>query len=242
MRNIKLKIEYDGTDFVGWQSQSNGRSVQKEIEKSLEMILQQKISLIGAGRTDSGVHARGQIANFKSETEIPAAKLKLALNSVLPCDIKILSAEDAPIDFHARYSAKFRKYSYYIATRPTALFRNYSWYVKHKLDKESLKKCAELVIGEHNFEGFSKYDEDIADYKSNVIFSRWIFRKSFLKYEIEANRFLYGMVRGLVGTMIDVARKYLSEEDFIEVLENQNKLNRGQNAPARGLFLESVKY
>ncbi len=242
MRNIKLKIEYDGTNYVGWQSQSNGKSVQTEIENCLKQILQENVSLIGAGRTDSGVHAKGQVANFKSNTKLDLNKIQKSLNSLLPDDIKIMSIQEVPIDFHSRYSAKSRIYVYYISTFPTAIFRNYSWYVKYNLNIDLLNECSKLILGVHDFEGFSKLDEANENYLSNVFISGWIVKKKFLKYKIEANRFLYGMVRGLVGTMVDVAREYLTIEDFKFVLDKKDRCRAGQFAPAKGLFLENIKY
>ncbi|RCK76575.1 MAG: tRNA pseudouridine synthase A [Ignavibacteriae bacterium] len=242
MHNIKLKIEYDGTEYVGWQFQPNGKNIQNEIEKCLKQILQEEITLIGAGRTDSGVHARGQVANFKTNKTIDLKKIQNSLNSLLPDDIKILDVQEVSLDFHSRYSAKSRFYTYYISTYPTALFRNFSWYLKYDLNFELLNECCKLVLGTHDFEGFSKLDENNEHYLSNVYISRWIFRKRFLKYQIEANRFLYGMVRGLVGSMIDVARGHMTLDDFIAVLDKKDRTKAGQFAPARGLFLENIKY
>lgn len=242
MRNIKLKIEYDGTNYVGWQAQPNGRSIQMELENCLKQILQEDVTLIGAGRTDSGVHAKGQVANFKSDTKLELKKILNGLNALLPEDIKILSVQEVPLDFHSRYSAKSRKYSYYISSKPTAIFRNYSWYVKYNLDKDLLKKCSELILGAHDFEGFCKLDKSNEHYLSNVTISKWSFKRNFLKYEIEANRFLYGMVRGLVGSMIDVARNHITFDDFISVLEKKDRSRAGQAAPAKGLFLDNIKY
>lgn len=242
MRNIKLKIEYDGTNYVGWQIQPNGRSVQMEIENCLKKILQEEVTLIGAGRTDSGVHAKGQVANFRLDKDIDLSKLHAGLNALLPEDIKIVSIQEVPMDFHSRYSARSRKYSYYIATKPTAIFRNFSWFVKYELNYESLKKCSEIILGIHNFEGFCKLDESNKHYQSNVIISKWSFKRNFLRYEIEANRFLYGMVRGLVGTMVDVARSHITIQDFISILETKDRSKAGQLAPAKGLFLENINY
>src|SRR5580765_5845942 len=129
MRNMKLLIEYDGTNYAGWQRQENARTVQGEIEDALRRITQQEVSLIGAGRTDSGVHARGQVANFQSGTRLPATEIEHALNALLPEDIVIRRVEDAPLDFHARYSARERCYSYAIRRVPSAMQRNYSWFV-----------------------------------------------------------------------------------------------------------------
>lgn len=242
MRNIKLLIEYDGTDFVGWQRQPNGRSVQEVIEKTLANLLQEEVDVIGSGRTDSGVHARGQVANFRSNSTMDIWQLQKGLSALLPEDVCIRQVEEVDFDFHSRYSAKSREYSYLITTKPTALRRRYSWFVKYKIDDTILNKCADLVLGTHDFQGFCKLDAGNEHYLSNVLRSKWKYQTDDIIYEIEANRFLYGMVRGLVGTMIDVARGYCDLDDFKSVLNEKNREKAGPTAPPHGLTLENVKY
>lgn len=242
MRNIKLIIEYDGTDFVGWQRQPNGRSVQEVIEKTLANLLQEDVNVIGSGRTDSGVHARGQVANFRCNSIMKIEQMQKGLSALLPEDVCIHGAEDVDFDFHARYSAKSRKYSYAITTEPTALRRRYAWLVKYKIEHTILDECANLVLGTHDFEGFCKLDAGNEHYLSNVLQSKWKNESTNMIYEIEANRFLYGMVRGLVGTMLDVARGYCNIDDFKSVLNEKARSKAGQSAPPHGLTLENVSY
>ncbi len=242
MRNIKLLIEYDGTNFAGWQIQPNGRSVQGEIKKALREIIGEDVNLIGASRTDAGVHARGQVANFKCENKIPTQNLKKALNSILPDDIVIHSVDEVNLNFHARYKAKEKTYRYFITQNKIAIGRNYFWFVKYELDLEKLQKCAELIIGEHDFEIFSKKGTSVKNYICNVKMATWERENEKLIFSITANRFLYGMVRGLVGAMIDVARGRFEVEIFRKMLVEKLKEVEVMHAPACGLVLEEVRY
>ncbi|MBI3006153.1 MAG: tRNA pseudouridine(38-40) synthase TruA [Ignavibacteriales bacterium] len=239
---MKLVLEYDGTDFVGWQYQENGRSVQGELERALKQILQGDTRVTGAGRTDAGVHARGQVANFRSAQKIEETSLVRSLNGVLPKDIVVLSAEGVDDKFHARYSAKGRHYKYYISQHPTALFRKYCWSLSYKLDIDLMKQCGRLVIGEHDFSSFCKSESEVEHHRCNVLSTTWTVRDSVLEFDISANRFLHGMVRALVGTMVDVGRGYRRMEDFEDILSAKNRTAAGMTAPACGLFLEHVTY
>ncbi len=242
MRNIKFILEYDGTDFVGWQRQNSGRTVQGEVENALMQLIQEKVNVIGAGRTDSGVHARGQAANFRCESLLDINKIKTGMAAFLPEDVRVLEAEEVPLDFHARYSAKSRKYSYLITTQQTALMRKYSWFVKYDLDFELLEKCAINVKEATDFEVFCRANSEVNNYKCNVSRSKWNVSNKYFKYEIVANRFLHGMVRSLVGCMVDVGRGYLKLDDFNLNILTKNKNKIGQTAPACGLMLESIQY
>jgi tRNA pseudouridine38-40 synthase len=242
MRNIKLLVEYDGTDFVGWQIQAQGRSVQEELTRVLSRVLQEDVNLIGAGRTDSGVHARGQVANFRTHTTLDLPSLLQALNGLLPDDICVRSAEDVPEDFHARFDARERFYRYYVSLRPVAITRKYQWYVKSALDREMMSKVAAEILGEHDFNSFCRQQSEVHHYRCSVMQSEWVTHGDSLVYEIRANRFLHGMVRALVGTMVDIGRGYLSGAVFGEILAAKDRTAAGPAAPARGLFLEEVVY
>lgn len=242
MRNIKLTLEYDGTDFVGWQIQPNGRSVQEELEKALRQILQEKCKTNAAGRTDSGVHARGQVANFFTSKEVSPSQLVKSLNGVLPEDVVVLKAEEVDERFHARYSAQSRRYRYIISRTPTALLRKYSWPIGYRLDIASMERCAEAILGEHDFQSFCKAEADVDHYRCVVHTAAWKEMNSILEFDITANRFLHGMVRALVGTIVDVGRGYTSFEEFREILEARNRNAAGMAAPSKGLFLEEVMY
>jgi tRNA pseudouridine38-40 synthase len=243
MGNVKLVLEYDGTNYVGWQVQPNGPSVQNELEKALEQILQEPTSTVAAGRTDAGVHARGQVVSFKSTKSVQLPLLVKGLNAVLPHDIVVLSSDEVPDDFHARCSARSRTYRYYLALRPTAIKRNYSWYVGgYQLDRKLLNDCAGLIFGERDFTSFCKVDTSADHFRCIVEKSSWTETASNLVYEIRANRFLYGMVRALVGTMVDVARGHREFAAFSEILAAKDRTKAGMAAPARGLFLEEITY
>ncbi|MFI5252437.1 MAG: tRNA pseudouridine(38-40) synthase TruA [Bacteroidota bacterium] len=242
MRNIKLGIEYDGTNYVGWQRQENGRSIQGEIENVLQNVLQEKVNVIGAGRTDAGVHARGQVANFRTETALGTEKIYTALNGLLPQEIVIHSVSEASLEFHARYKAKSRRYSYLITSTPTALGRLYSWNLRYKLDLEVMSAAAEKVLEKHDFQSFSKAGSVVDNYFCAVYESIWSVVNNSLQYQITADRFLHGMVRALVGTMVDVGRGYISLDDFCHILELKQRQAAGMAAPARGLVLEEVVY
>jgi tRNA pseudouridine38-40 synthase len=242
MRNIKLTLEYDGTDFVGWQVQPNGRSVQEELEKALRQILQEECRTHAAGRTDSGVHARGQVINFFTSKTVSPQQLARSLNGVLPEDVVVLKAEEVDERFHARYSAKSRRYRYVISRAPTALLRKYSWALGYQLDVPTMQRCAEMIRGEHDFQSFCKAEAEVDHYRCVVHTAEWREVGVMLEFHIEANRFLHGMVRALVGTMVDVGRGYTPREAFQEILEARNRNAAGMSAPSRGLFLEEVLY
>ena len=242
MRNIKLILEYDGTNYVGWQRQENGKSIQGEIESVLSQVLQEKVSVIGAGRTDAGVHARGQVANFRTESKLDISEMKGGLNGLLPDDIVVHNVEEVPIDFHARYSAKERQYSYLITKAPSALIRNYSWLVKFPLDVELMQQAAGTLIGKHDFESFCKANSGVDNHFCTVSSASWYHEGSLLVFMINADRFLHGMVRTLVGTMVDAGRGYMSFDDFKKILEKKNRAEAGMSAPAKGLVLEKIIY
>jgi len=242
VRNIKLMFEYDGTNYVGWQRQENGRSIQGDLESALQQLLQETVNVIGAGRTDAGVHARGQVANFRTETQLDFKAIQGGLNALLPEDIVIHSVEEVPLEFHARYSAKERFYSYLITREPSALQRNYSWYVKYPLDIDAMKRTASVITGTHDFASFCKANADVEHHLCTVFTSCWQIDGSFLRYTISADRFLHGMVRALVGTMVNVGRGYTTLEEFMSLLEKKDRSEAGMAAPAKGLVLEKVVY
>ncbi len=241
-RNIKLVIEYDGTDFVGWQRQTNGRSVQEEIETAIKRIAQEQIQIIGAGRTDSGVHARGQAANFFISSLISENEIHRGLNGVLPDDIVIHSVESVDEQFSARHSAKEREYQYYISQKLSAVDRKYCWQLGYTLDITMMNEIASSLLGIHDFQSFSKSDTEVDHFRSHIFESLWYEKEGKLIYRVRANRFLYGMVRALVGTMVNVGRGFTKINEFQEILNSKNRSYAGQAAPAKGLFFERVVY
>jgi tRNA pseudouridine38-40 synthase len=239
---IRLIIEYDGTDFVGWQFQINGRSIQEEIEKAIKQILQTDVRIAGGGRTDAGVHARGQVASFFIDRDVDIKILAKSLNAVMPHSIIIQEAAVAPSGFNARHDAKSRRYTYSIIQEPAAIQRNYCWQVFQKLDLILMQKCAQQIMGTHCFRSFCKVDIDNHDFRCSVFLSQWIQKDKMLIYEISANRFLHGMVRTLVGTMVNVGRGHTKYEDFQKIMESNNRSLAGMAAPAKGLILEQILY
>jgi tRNA pseudouridine38-40 synthase len=242
MPNVRLLIEYDGTDYVGWQFQKNGRSVQEEIERAIKQILQVDLRITGAGRTDAGVHARGQVASFFLEREVEIDTLAKSLSSVLPQSILIREAAEAPLDFNARYDAKKRRYTYSISQGPTALLRNFCWQVFQQIDIDVMQRCAHQVIGEHGFRSFCKVEDDLHEHRCTVYSAEWIQRGGLLVFDITANRFLHGMVRTLVGTIVNVGRGHTQRDDFAVILEAKDRSIAGMSAPAKGLVLEEIYY
>jgi len=243
MENIKFLIEYDGSDFAGWQIQPNGRSIQGELERVLGEILQEPITTVGAGRTDAGVHARGQVASFKTSKLVAPELIRRAVNGLLPPQIVILSAEKVPEAFHARNSAKGRVYRYHLGLRPTALRRNQCWYVGgYEIREDLLKQCGELVLGERDFSSFCKVGTNLNHFRCTIERASWQRIDTELIFDIRSNRFLYGMVRALVGTMVEVARGHREFATFQEILEAKDRARAGSSAPAKGLFLEEIIY
>jgi tRNA pseudouridine38-40 synthase len=242
MRAFKLSIEYDGTDFVGWQSQINGRAVQDEISRALRQIVQEDVTLIGSGRTDSGVHARGQVAGFRTHSPVSPSKLLSALNGLLPRDICIHAVEEVSPDFHARFDARYRRYRYFITRRPSAVDRRYCWFVSSPLDIPVMENVAQRVAGAHDFGAFCTHAFEVENQMCTVNRSVWSVEDHMLVYEIAADRFVHGMVRSLVGTMVDIGRGKIQAEAFDAILASCDRRRAGPAAPAHGLFLEEVRY
>jgi tRNA pseudouridine38-40 synthase len=241
-RNIRLLLEYDGTGFVGWQVQAQGRSVQGELEATLNQLLQENINVIGSGRTDAGVHARGQVANFRTTGGWAVKEIHRALSATLPEDIAVHTVEEVPLDFHSRYNAIERRYQYFISAAKLAVERQYCWYIPCALDLASMNRTSELIKGQHDFEAFSKTDSGISSFVCTVKSAEWRSEDSYLIFQIRADHYVRGMVRALVGTMVDVGRGYRTVEEFSSILLKRDRSKVGTVAPARGLFLEEVRY
>ena len=242
MRNIKITIEYDGTNFCGWQIQPKVRTVQAEFQQALKQIFGKEIKIIGAGRTDSGVHARGQVANFDVDSEMPLEKIAAALNGNLPKDVRVLEAEEVDLSFHARFAAKKRIYRYYITRRERAINRQYLWCYKSKLNIEQMQKAANHLIGTLDFKSFCAEKADLPHHFCTVETCSWELNDDLLILTISANRFIHSMVRIIVGTMIEVGRGALSADDIPEILAARDRKRAGPTAPAKGLILEKIIY
>jgi len=235
-------IEYDGSDFSGWQIQPNQRTVQGVIVEVLNKILTEEVNLIGAGRTDVGVHALAQVASFQTETQLDLKAILEGSNSLLPEDVLIKEIQEVDLDFHARYSAKSKLYRYRIYLKRTALLKRYVWEVLFPLDLDKLKEATRVIEGQHDFSSFCVAKSTKEDNKCNVIYAKWITRNQALVFEIEADRFLHSMVRSLVGTLVDVGRGYFHPSDFMDILNSRDRKKAGLTAPAKGLYLVRVNY
>jgi tRNA pseudouridine38-40 synthase len=241
-RNIKLEIEYDGTDFYGWQIQPKLRTVQGEIQDKLETILGHRINLIGAGRTDVGVHALGQAANFKTASELSKNSIINGLNGLLPDDIVIKRIEEVDLNFNSRYSAKSRLYKYRIYLGRTAILRKHVWEVLYSLNLENIFEATKKIEGEHDFSSFCVAESTKDNNACRVFSAIWEKSNDELIFKIEADRFLHAMVRSLAGTLIEVGRGYFSVSDFVKIMEAKDRRKAGPTAPACGLYLVEVKY
>ena len=245
MRNIKLTIEYDGKDFNGWQRQPNKLNIQGEIEKAIENITGERVELIGSGRTDAGVHALGQVANFKIEnTSISIEKMAIALNSQLKKSIVIKKAEEVSERFHSRYNAKNKTYNYIInnSKSGTAIYRNLEYCFNIPLDVEKMQKAAKYFEGEHDFSGFK------ASGTSNKNSIRTIYKAEVYKEKekiiisLTGNGFLYNMVRIISGTLLDVGLGKILPEEIPDIIKSKDRQRAGKTLPAHGLYLVQVDY
>jgi tRNA pseudouridine38-40 synthase len=245
VRTIKLIIEYDGSNYRGWQFQPNGQTIQGVIQDRLKRLTGESIDLIGSGRTDAGVHALGQVAHFKTESQMDANTFQRALNSLLPEDIVIRRAEEVEAEFHARRSAKSKVYEYRILNRatPPAVNRQYMWHIPQKLNFDEMKKATHILVGEHDFSAFRSVGSSTRSSVRNILRADWKRGKGdLLRFEIEASGFLKQMVRAIVGTLVEVGRGKISAQEFKRILDSKDRKEAGPTAPAHGLFLSEVKY
>ena len=245
MRNIKLLIEYDGTNFQGWQVQPKGPTIQGIIEEKLGLLTGESIRLIGSGRTDAGVHALGQVAHFKTQSQMDAHSMQRALNSLLPSDIVIQKIEEVEEGFHARRHSKSKVYEYRILNRSlrSPFHHGYAWHIPQRLDLKEMKEGTQYLIGEHDFSSFRSVGTPTRTAVRKMIRAEWKRgRNGFIRFEIEANGFLKQMVRAIVGTLIEVGRGKISVEEFRRILDAKDRKKAGPTAPAHGLFLKEVKY
>lgn len=242
MRNIKITLEYDGTNFYGWQVQPGMRTVQGILEKAIEKLFNKKIKTVGAGRTDTGVHAIGQVANFFINKRYELETIKKALNTYLPQDIFIKNIEKADTNFHSRFNAKMRTYIYKISKQFSVFTRYYSWYHKHPLNIQAMNDCCKLLLGKKDLTSFSvtksKKDNMLMNIKK-CIFTE---KKNEVIFTIKADRFLHKSVRTIVGTLILVGEEKLSASDFKDIITAKDRRKAGKTAPPYGLYLKEVKY
>ncbi len=253
MRNIKLEIEYDGTGYSGWQVQNrhSGKSsasrcntIQATIEYALKKILQEDIRLIVSGRTDAGVSSLGQVANFMTCSRIDLKKLQVGLNGNLPEDIVITKIEEAGLDFHSRFSAKSKLYRYSILNRsyPSAFLRNKTWFYPHPLDIRLMREEARVILGRHDFCAFQASGSRVKDCVRNIMKLKISRVEDIIYIDIEADGFLYNMVRNIVGTLVEIARGRFRRGSLKKIMRSKDRRSAGPTAPACGLCLLRVNY
>jgi tRNA pseudouridine38-40 synthase len=244
MKRVKLTIAYDGTNYCGWQVQPNGITIEEVINKALQKLTGEAILVIGASRTDSGVHAMGNVAVFDTETTIPAERIAMALNQRLPEDIVIVKSEEVPLDFHPRYCDCSKTYEYHIInTRipiPTKRLTNY--FVSYNLNLDHMRKAASYLVGEHDFVSFCNVRTDVENTVRTITALDIIENGNEITIRITGNGFLYNMVRIIVGTLIRVGRGFYTPEKVKEILEAKDRKAAGVTAPAHGLMLMEIKY
>ncbi|MGC9194767.1 MAG: tRNA pseudouridine(38-40) synthase TruA [Syntrophobacteraceae bacterium] len=244
-RNIKLVVEYDGGGYHGWQRQAGCLTIQEVIESRLGIMLGQRVGINASGRTDAGVHAKGQVINFRVRTRLSAEEIQKGLNSLLPDDIAVIAAQEVPRSFHARFSALSKVYEYHILNRlaPTALLRKYLWHVRNPLAVAPMRECLKIVCGKNDFSAFMASGSPVSST------SRTMLRAELenlgpdrLKFTFEADGFLRHMVRNLTGTLVEVGKGKKTTTDFERILKSGDRKQAGITAPGRGLYLMSVNY
>lgn len=244
MKRVRLIISYDGTNYCGWQIQINGITIEEIINRELSSLLGEEIAVIGASRTDSGVHAMGNVAVFDTETRIPAEKISFALNQRLPDDIRIQKSEEVSGDFHPRYCDSTKIYEYKILNRrfPDPMLRLYTHFVYMPLDVELMRKAAEYLVGEHDFASFCSAGSQVKTTVRTVYTLDIKEENDVISIRISGNGFLYNMVRIIVGTLMKVGLGVYPPEHVKEILEAKDRYAAGPKAPARGLTLIGIEY
>ena len=245
MRNIKLTIAYDGTAYHGWQIQENARTIQGVLQEKIGVITEERISLIGSGRTDAGVHALGQVANFRTESRLPLDALKRGTNSLTPDDIVIRHIEEVGGEFHARYGARSKLYEYRILNSlvPSPMERNFSWHIAHSLDLGTMRRAAGALLGTHDFSSFRSAKSDNLN-PVRTLMTLDIEKKDdhMIVIRVRSNGFLKQMVRNIVGSLVDVGRGRITPDDFEAIRDARDRTKAGMAAPPHGLFLVEVEY
>jgi tRNA pseudouridine38-40 synthase len=251
MYNFKLQIEYDGTHYHGWQAQDIKRTdyranktIQHVLEKAISKILQEDVKLTVAGRTDSGVHALGQVANFKSQAKMPLDKLRWAINGLLPEDIKVARIQKAGLHFNSRFSAKTKLYRYTVLNRKysSPLLANRVYFFHYPLNVKLMRSEAKLLLGKHNFKVFQATDRQLKNPVRTIKSIKILKNKNFLYFDIQADSFLYNMIRSIVGTLLEIGRGRFPKGSMAKILGSKNRALAGPTLPAKGLCLVKVKY
>lgn len=263
MRNIRLTVAYEGTNYVGWQVQPNGPSVQTTIEGAIRKLTGENVNLLAAGRTDSGVHALGQVASFRTESPIPADRFSFALQRFLLTDIMVREADEVPLDFHATYSARRKRYRYVIhnGDRPNPFLRRFAWHCHGPIDSAAMHEAGQALIGRHDFRSFESHWPNKATsvrtvlevtvrrqrycplwYEPDDVGPSAEDAGDYIWIEIVADGFLYNMVRTIVGTLLFVGRGRWDADDVHHIVSAMDRAQAGDTAPAHGLYLVNVDY
>ena len=244
MFNYKLTIQYDGTNYAGWQIQKEGKTVQGEIKAAIEKVLQNEINLVGSGRTDSGVHALGQVANFRYHKDLDLYKFRHSLNSLTDTDIAITEVKKVDKDFHSRFDATRRSYLYLISHDKSPFYDRFSYQyspvVQYSMDE--LNELSKIYLGEHDFTSLCRTKTEIENKVCFINNIHWRSNKNFTLFHVEANRFLHGMVRTLVGTLLHAIKNDLDYSYLLKVLEEEDRQAAAEAVSAKGLFLYKVRY
>ena len=243
MTNFRIILAYNGTAYHGWQRQNNALAVQQVLEEAIFSLTGQTVTVNGCSRTDAGVHALGQVANFKTESKILAERLPDALNAKLPKDISIISCEEVDIDFHARYNACGKTYRYLIYNKPyrSPLYKDLSYHVRYDLDLDKIRLEAKSLIGTHDFGGFMSSGSSVKDTVRTIYDVDIQENDGMISIEVSGNGFLYNMVRIIVGTLVDIGRGRI-KHNMEEIINSKSRSMCGHTAPAHGLFLKKVNY
>jgi len=244
MKNIKITIEYDGSRYCGWQMQKNEVTIQQKLEEALERLCGEKIQVIGSGRTDSGVHARGQVANFTTKSSIPPERFSYALNSLLPRDIRIIDSKEVSMDFHARFSAVAKTYRYSIVNNRsgTAIGWQYYHHVPMALDFKAMEQAIRYFIGTHDFTAFMAAGSPVKSTVRTIYHAEMLKEQDIINFFFTGNGFLYNMVRIMAGTLIDVGKGKIKPDSIPDILASGDRVQAGHTAPPHGLTLEKVYY
>ncbi|WP_375585463.1 tRNA pseudouridine(38-40) synthase TruA [Cyclobacterium xiamenense] len=237
-----IEIAYDGAAYHGWQMQKNAPSVQQKIQEVLSVLFRIPVSIMGSGRTDTGVHARQQFAHFDVQEQISKVEFLKRINGMLPGDIAVYDLMPVHPAAHARFDASWRKYEYHITFRKDPFLLGKAWHCHYALDTKAMEAAAKVLPQYTDFQCFSKTKTDVKSFDCEIKCAGWEQTSHGLVFHIEANRFLRGMVRAIVGTLIQIGRKQLDIGDFIEIIKNKDRKQAGSAAPAQGLYLTGVRY
>ncbi|MDD4601067.1 tRNA pseudouridine synthase A [bioreactor metagenome] len=243
-RNLKLTLAYDGTNYHGFQRQKNSIAIQQILEDKLAKLFGHQIKIAGAGRTDTGVHAYGQVISFFTTGSIPTEKIPLAIQTLLPTDIVVVSAEDVSLHFHARKSAVSKTYIYriYQDKVPNPFWRNYSWHIRRPLDVQAMNNAAQILVGTHDFSAFKAVGGVTANPVRTIFEASSCINGSMLEFKFWGTGFLYHMVRNLVGTLVNVGLGKIDKAAFAAILNSHDRQKAGATAPPQGLYLQKVYY